>query len=108
MQETQTSTRMFPPTSIPMQEDGWLTPEGIFYPCGCYNHAECALELEDCTVWQLENKGYIHISDCRITNKDTKPTQLQIDTLFDMQMIDPHSYMAMRINSYLQHWQEKE
>lgn len=109
---TTVKTLQFPPTDVPMQYDGWLAPNGLFYPCGYYGHSSCADEIgetqgiADCSVWKLEQRGYLHISDERVRNADTRPTQAQLNTLWDMYMLDTTSYFAHRIKCYMDKWED--
>ncbi len=88
--------RRFPPATSPMQEDGWLSPDGLYYPCGYQNHWEAAMEIGGVGPYDLEERGWVHISDGRFS-VERALTQPQMDTLFDMQMVDPGSCLGRNI-----------
>jgi hypothetical protein len=100
-------------TAAAIQDDGWLSPDGKFYNCGCYEHANCAEYLVGVLypgtssygskVHHLELNGWCHISASRITNYRTELTltQAQQNTLFDMMMVDPSSDLGSNIASWI-------
>jgi hypothetical protein len=98
MMEQQTGR--FPPATSPVQEDGWLSPDGVYYPCGFWNHFEAAMEIAGVGPSDLEERGWVHISDSQISVQRGL-TQPQMDTLFDMQMVDPGSCLGMNIARHL-------
>lgn len=85
----------------PVQEDGWLSLNGVYYPCGFYNHYEAAMEIAGLDSSDLEERGWVHISDSRIWLRRGL-TQAQMDTLFDMSMLNPESVLGMNIASCLE------
>lgn len=99
------ATKLYTPESTPIQADGWIAPNGDLYACGTYGHRNCAYELEGCDVWDLEEKGYLHISEDEIRNTDTKPTNDQLGTLLEMAMLNTESPLAYRIKSYVEKWE---
>lgn len=96
-----------------VQSDGWLAPNGDFYNCGFVGHSKCAEYLIDILypglsgytsrVAHLEKHGWAHISSGMITNyrDELELTQAQQNTLFDMMVLDPTSYLGRNIASWL-------
>ncbi len=97
----QQHVKRFPPAGSPVQEDGWLSPDGVYYPCGFYNHSAAAMEIAGVDSSDLEERGWLHISDSRIWLQRGL-TQRQVDTLFDMYMVNPESVLGMNIASCLE------
>lgn len=91
----------YKPATEPVQDDGWMTPDGVFYPCGFWQHSACAMNLTGMYVTDLEKSGWAHISSNFIANDDLTLTQPQIDALFDMMMLDPNSELGRHIAGWL-------
>lgn len=87
----------FPPTQTPVQEDGLLSPDGTYYPCGYCYHDNAAMEIAGVDAWTLETCGWIHISNSWLYH-EKEFTQSQIDTLFDMLTLDPTSRLGRNIS----------
>jgi len=62
--------------------DGWLSPQGKFYRCGWMEHISLADAL-GYTEKQLEELGWIKISNNRAIPSEKPPSQAQINALFD-------------------------
>jgi hypothetical protein len=92
----QQQVKRFPPATRPVQEDGWLSPDGVYYPCGCYNHSVAAREIAGVDSYDLERCGWVHISDSWVWS-ERELTQPQIDALFDICMVNPESLLGTRI-----------
>ncbi len=97
----QQPVRQFPAAAGPVQEDGWLSPDGVYYPCGFYCHYDAAMEIVGVGPSELEERGWVHISDSRV-RLERGLTQPQVDTLFDMWMLNPESVLGMNIASCLE------
>jgi len=75
-----------------IQSAGWLSPDGLFFPCNIYEHDELAIKLSqqfydnnlDGTKL-LESKNWIHVTaQGELLGSINKLTQNQIDTIFDL------------------------
>lgn len=97
----QHTSLLYPATTVPVQEDGWMSPDGTYYPCGFYHHSEAAEEIAGMDVWELEESGWVHISGDCIRNEDVRLTQAQRDMLFDMFMLNPNSWLAHNLAPFL-------
>jgi len=86
--------------TVPVQEDGWLSPDGVYYPCGYCNHSEAAMEIAGVGSYDLDKRGWVHISESCIYT-EAGLTQSQVDKLFDMYMVDPGSFLGTNIASRL-------
>lgn len=97
----QQHTKRFPPAMGPVQEDGLLSPDGVYYPCGYLCHDEAAEEIAGVfCAFDLERRGWVHISNsCLYSEKDL--TQPQIDLLFDVYRLDPGSSLGTAIARHL-------
>lgn len=93
-------SQRYQPVSVPIQADGWLAPTGEFYHCGYGEHDRCALEITGLHDVDLENAGWLHISDREIRNWNVPPTQAQMDTLWDMMKIFPRTKLGVDIQEY--------
>ena len=83
--------------SEPKQNDGWIATDGSFYVCGFGGHDYCAEQLGS-TVYRLEEQGWCHISSGVVVNYRFRPTQAQLDTLFDIMMLDPKSSRGLSLS----------
>ena len=68
--------------------DGWITPDGKFYPCRYMEHIWAAHKIAGLEEKDAEKRGWIKLSDNIAMGKKVyeggkKPTQKQRDTLFD-------------------------
>lgn len=66
--------------------DGWLTPDGVIYPCDPRGHGEKAVELGYAYVNGFRfDPRLIHLSDGRWLppQKGAQPTQAQLDKIWD-------------------------
>lgn len=94
----------FPEALYPTQHDGWMSPEGTYYPCGYCKHSACAVALTGKGVHDLEMSGWIHISSSEVANFTQGRrlcTQSQRDRLFDMVMVNPNSRFGENIQAFL-------
>lgn len=99
--EAMQQVKQFLLASVPVQADGWLSPEGVYYPCGFGNHDEAAREIAGVSSsYCLEERGWLHITDSQLWLEGAL-TQPQIDTLFDMLMVNPASSLGINIARYL-------
>lgn len=87
--------------SVAWHCSAWIAPDGKFHAvpeCGHERYArEVIFNLEESkdeyAFWQhpgavrLEAQGWLHISYGSVKRCDGKPTQKQIDTLFDFAMV---------------------
>lgn len=67
------------------QDDGWLAPDGKFYPCAYGEHNELAWRL-DMYSREMEQLGWIKVQEGKFFWDYTRPfspTQPQIDAVFD-------------------------
>lgn len=94
----QQQVKKFLPTAVPVQEDGWLSPDGVYYPCGYSHHHEAAMEIAGVGPYDLGKRGWVHISDSVIWSEKGL-TQPQVDMLFDMCMVNPESLLGINIAS---------
>lgn len=68
---------------------GWISPEGVFYPCHYYEHGLTATligfkRFNDPSIsnYELEKRNWLHISDYGlVTSAENEPTQAQLNTL---------------------------
>ena len=103
--------QQYPPATEPTQQDGWLSPQGVYYPVDHHGHYRFAEAIgEHTTIYMLEDEGWVHISDERIRSYDgmLKFTQAQRDVLFDMMMVNPTSYLGRDLQYWLKPQQEDE
>lgn len=83
--------------------DGWLSSDGVFYECSCYDHIIIADLLNDKYGYEkindsvsalngeltLEKNGWVKISLTRLVHyKDLRLTKRQLDFLFDYYVIN--------------------
>lgn len=86
--ERELSERPAPkPDSTVSADDGWITPDGKFYPCGYMEHVWLADKLGK-EEREAEKAGWVKISHglegkLYIHKGEREPTQKQLDTLFD-------------------------
>jgi hypothetical protein len=92
----QQQVKEFLPTAVPVQEDGWLSPEGAYYPCGYGRHYRAAMEIAGVDPYDLGKRGWVHISDSVIW-LEKELTQPQVDMLFGMWMVNPESLLGINI-----------
>jgi hypothetical protein len=77
---------------VPSANDAWISPDGKFYAVyverdgiGLEGHWRLAARLGDETGgYELEKKGWVHLSGGNPMMTRHKPTQSQMDTLFDV------------------------
>ncbi len=100
----QQQARQFPLATVPVQEGGWLSPSGAYYPCSFGSHHQAAMEVAGVGPGELEVRGWVHISDSQIVSEG-ELTQPQLDTLFDMYMVNPESSLGRSIAAHVK-WQE--
>lgn len=74
-----------------------MSPTGEYYPCGYCNHEDAAREIAGLSPYELEKRGWIHISGSWLYH-EREVTQSQIDTLFDMYMLNPLSELGRNID----------
>ena len=80
-----------PKKSKPFISGGWISPDGDFYPCKYFEHDSLATALSHIYypestshgVYSLDTKGWIHLS-AEGYPLGNKPTQKQLDILFDI------------------------
>lgn len=84
--------RDFPPEVGLRDSCGWLSPEGIYYPCGYMEHESIAWTIY-AILWndfgggrELIWKGWAQISDGYI-QYEYPFTQRQLDVLFDLSQV---------------------
>lgn len=76
------------PESSLKSEDGWIIPDGKFYPCRYMEHIWLADKIAGVEEKDAEKRGWIKISNAigmglHIYKGDREPTQRQLNTLFD-------------------------
>lgn len=68
----------------PHASSAWIAPDGKFYFVNHCNHYDTALEIGDKTGGdELEDKGWLHCWSTGGFSTHKKPTQAQLDTLWD-------------------------
>lgn len=74
---------------------GYLSPDGIFYPCGPWEHTSALYHLglaiygSTETIYKLEGITWIKLYDEFVAvRKETELSQAQIDTLGELQILD--------------------
>jgi hypothetical protein len=77
------------PQSAITQDEGWLSPEGKFYPCAYGEHINLATRLGLNSI-QMEKTGWLKVQQGKVFFSDlfgqTEPTQSQRDKVFDYYM----------------------
>jgi len=78
--------------------DGWLSPEGLFYPCAHYGHITLAYllgfdprpqDIGQITRFEIEQAGWVKVSADEFYRWSTlDPTQCQLDMIFDYCMVN--------------------
>lgn len=95
--------RAYGPKHILRQGCGWLAPDGKFYPCKSYGHNSMGEDLHLLyydhipglsPVPDIENKGWLKVYADFVCWPEIPLTQPQIDTLFDLAMLDPETPLA--------------
>jgi len=94
---------LYPAAKSPTQEDGLLAPDGTYFPCGFYGHDKCAQRIAGVRVAELIERGWVGISDSRIPRwyLPRSLTQSQINTLYDMYMLNPASLFAESVAPHI-------
>jgi hypothetical protein len=75
------------------QDNGWLSPEGKFYPCSYGQHVEIAIRLGFDSI-QIEKLGYLKVQNSQVflsTLYNNEPSQSQRDIIFDYYKITGYS-----------------
>lgn len=78
--------------------NGWLLPDGKFYPCGFQGHIETAYRL-GYEEREAEKLGWIKISSQVIQASEIDPSQKQIDLIFDY---------CQKLGKGMPYWMTKE
>lgn len=87
---------------VTVQDDGWVAPDGQWFPCKSCEHDYLAYQLCGYNGDKLEQLGWVHISFANICNEyGLDLSQKQRDTLFDLQQLDPRSYYGKGLGEWL-------
>jgi hypothetical protein len=83
----------YPPEKGQKDSEGWLAPDGTYYPCASSEHDSAARSITAVLFrsWDgtrmLEDKGWMRVCEGYILYDHNKVTQRQIDTIFDLTQI---------------------
>jgi len=100
----QSYLQSYGPKPAMKQSNGWLGPDGKFYTCRAREHNDLGYDLHILyygninyalsRLRDLEKRGWLHTYADLVCWPETKLTQAQIDTLFDLAMLDPTTEFA--------------
>lgn len=85
--------------------DGWLSPDGFFYPCQWMQHSRTIAAASGMNAVTAEELGWIKLDSMYglISSGDRDPTQTQINMLYDWYMSN-----GTELPWQLKEWMEKK
>lgn len=100
---------------------GLLDRLGYLYECDDYGHCDLATEIVDEKkykssqyTWALDillySKGFIHLGQAAgiFTRTGNKPSQAQIDALWDISQATTSEYFRYEVLEYIGRWQGQD
>ncbi len=96
--------RTFPPEPSTIDIDGWLSPQGIFYPCAARGHDRFARHLTGAFYGSLEGtpllerQGWVRVTTGMfLWARDQQPTMAQYEAACDLLNRDLVSYVEQSV-----------
>ena len=86
---------------VEVYDTGWLSPTGELFACNEYEHTSKAYTM-GYSGPDLLNKGYVHVGVEGNVHSDKRPTQAQIDWLWDKFMELKDGRLFRYIKNYLE------